>query len=769
MKTRKLMAILVMVAMIVTALPMVAFAADEEPNRFQSDFEVNRTTQRTGRDITLTIYTLDADGKPVPAAVYIATNRGEDTDKLKLDGDEVDAEDDIWCVKTDDDNGEVEVKLTSNVPGKLEIGVALNADNGALDPDDVVTLYDYMTGESANANALGLIGTQVVEFEAASADGLAVSKVLANGKKEVVENDDGEYDAADAEDADIEEIVRGNGLDYYEVSFRVTSDDTPVRGEEVKFSANKTDVRFNKTSVDTNVAGIATVKVYADSPGTYKVKAVAAGKSKEVKLVFSAGIVAGIALESGGNGEVTAAEEKYSFKLKLMDINGNKFKINDGIVKAYEEDDEVLGGLEFEVVTEPEDSDLDEDFALAADDGFLKVTVGEGELEEEGNYTIRAKLDNGRYVDVKFEVKEQGDIVELQLSYKQKALALGQKSSTPTVKLVDADGVKRNADLSDVTFVVSDSRMIQNNINEEVKDLHGKGQIIATDDDKRAGTLTITAIDRSENVTGTYTMEIGVEAMSFDVVVPELVVDEDNDLEVQFYDANGNAVALGDDASNVVFDYVVIKKPAGAIVSVDEASNFEKNLRETGKSTVTVSSNETGVVEVQFIIEADLKDEDGEDVTKYFTNRVSLPFGVAAEDEVEGAEKVVLTIGSNIAVVDGVAQEFDAPAFIEGGRTYVPFRFIAEAFGAEVDWTPKDGPTETVFLTRGDMEVSIGIGDSFLTVTTDGEAEVQAFDGAAQIKEGRTFLPFRAIAEAFGAEVDYGPADGPVEWVSFQQ
>jgi hypothetical protein len=50
LKTRKLMAILVMVAMIVTALPMVAFAADEDPNpnRFQSDFEVkqNHTKNR---------------------------------------------------------------------------------------------------------------------------------------------------------------------------------------------------------------------------------------------------------------------------------------------------------------------------------------------------------------------------------------------------------------------------------------------------------------------------------------------------------------------------------------------------------------------------------------------------------------------------------------------------------------------------------------------------------------------------------------------------
>jgi hypothetical protein len=93
---------------------------------------------------------------------------------------------------------------------------------------------------------------------------------------------------------------------------------------------------------------------------------------------------------------------------------------------------------------------------------------------------------------------------------------------------------------------------------------------------------------------------------------------------------------------------------------------------------------------------------------------------------------------------------------------------LAEALGAEADWEPKDAAVETVFLTTDDMEISIGIGDEFLTVTRDGEAEVLTFDGAARIVDGRTFLPFRAIAEAFGAEVDYGPADGPVEWVSFE-
>jgi hypothetical protein len=38
-----------------------------------------------------------------------------------------------------------------------------------------------------------------------------------------------------------------------------------------------------------------------------------------------------------------------------------------------------------------------------------------------------------------------------------------------------------------------------------------------------------------------------------------------------------------------------------------------------------------------------------------------------------------------------------------------------------------------------------------------------------QKESGCNVLPFRVIAEAFGAEVDYGPKDDPIEWVSFAQ
>ena len=128
---------------------------------------------------------------------------------------------------------------------------------------------------------------------------------------------------------------------------------------------------------------------------------------------------------------------------------------------------------------------------------------------------------------------------------------------------------------------------------------------------------------------------------------------------------------------------------------------------------------------------------------------------------------MVLTIGGDIGFVDGAPTELDAPAFIEDGRTFVPVRFLAEAVGAEADWEPKDGPTETVYLTWEDMQIIIDIGEEALTVVKDGEEEVVTFDGAARIVNGRTFLPFRAIGEAIGLEVDYGPKDGPVKWVSY--
>lgn len=61
-----------------------------------------------------------------------------------------------------------------------------------------------------------------------------------------------------------------------------------------------------------------------------------------------------------------------------------------------------------------------------------------------------------------------------------------------------------------------------------------------------------------------------------------------------------------------------------------------------------------------------------------------------------GDKKIELVIGSNNAVVDGENKTLDVAAKIMEGRTYVPLRFIGEAFGADVDYIAE---TKTVDIT----------------------------------------------------------------------
>lgn len=51
--------------------------------------------------------------------------------------------------------------------------------------------------------------------------------------------------------------------------------------------------------------------------------------------------------------------------------------------------------------------------------------------------------------------------------------------------------------------------------------------------------------------------------------------------------------------------------------------------------------------------------------------------------------EIKLTIGSAIAIVNGKDVLLDSPAFIRGNRTFLPARFVAEAFGCRVDWDPE--------------------------------------------------------------------------------
>ena len=59
----------------------------------------------------------------------------------------------------------------------------------------------------------------------------------------------------------------------------------------------------------------------------------------------------------------------------------------------------------------------------------------------------------------------------------------------------------------------------------------------------------------------------------------------------------------------------------------------------------------------------------------------------------KGKTEIVIPIDSSTASINGESVELDVPAEVLNGRTMVPLRFAAEAFGLTVNW---DQNTRTV-------------------------------------------------------------------------
>ena len=93
----------------------------------------------------------------------------------------------------------------------------------------------------------------------------------------------------------------------------------------------------------------------------------------------------------------------------------------------------------------------------------------------------------------------------------------------------------------------------------------------------------------------------------------------------------------------------------------------------------------------------------------------------------------------------------DQPATIVEGRTLVPLRAIFEALGATVEW---DSVTRTVTSEMAGTKIELTVGSDTLYKND----EPVTLDVPAQIINSRTMVPARAIAEAYGVDVQWDSA-----------
>ena len=90
----------------------------------------------------------------------------------------------------------------------------------------------------------------------------------------------------------------------------------------------------------------------------------------------------------------------------------------------------------------------------------------------------------------------------------------------------------------------------------------------------------------------------------------------------------------------------------------------------------------------------------------------------------------------------------DVAPTVLNGRTMVPLRLIFSAMGAQVEWNAE---TRTVTSSLKDRTVRLTVDDN--TMLRNGE-EI-TLDVAPAILSNRTLVPIRAVAEAFGADVEW--------------
>lgn len=104
--------------------------------------------------------------------------------------------------------------------------------------------------------------------------------------------------------------------------------------------------------------------------------------------------------------------------------------------------------------------------------------------------------------------------------------------------------------------------------------------------------------------------------------------------------------------------------------------------------------------------------------------------------------------------INGIMIKMEVAPFIEGGRTFVPVRYVAEPFGAQVIWNGNE--KKVTLIHKKFIELWIGNPQAMVnnipTLIDPSNIQIAPF-----IVDGRTLLPLRFVAETFGADVSWDP------------
>ena len=94
----------------------------------------------------------------------------------------------------------------------------------------------------------------------------------------------------------------------------------------------------------------------------------------------------------------------------------------------------------------------------------------------------------------------------------------------------------------------------------------------------------------------------------------------------------------------------------------------------------------------------------------------------------------------------------DQAPIIKNSRVLVPIRVVAEQLGADVSY---DSGEKRVNINKDEISMTLVIGDDTIWYSDKEKAGPVAIDVPAEIQNGRTMVPLRAVAELFDMNVKW--------------
>ncbi len=751
MKNKKLFAILTLVCFMMTLMPVAAFAADYD-NAVSNTASVVQTVDSNASTTT-------AKDDAVKVVFAINDRSGNDLGTT----------------------GTVYVWVTTTENGTVPADALAGADK-----DGILTLKDVKTGVAKEISFLRA-GTFYIHaaFEAPDFENGKISGAKELGRTSAKNSIEVTGTAADPElnyklkleDQNtaygyltvqkLADVLPNNVAKEFTVTF-FDGDKKMAAGKTVSIDTNSANIAVNKTSETTDLLGQITFKVSASREGEYYVYLTVDGVEFRLQVGSTNTSAAYIATEDEPKAPIAQFEKlDGDVTFEVTDINGNIVRNADVCVKKGENDAEVAvhnhqgmfgiyDGLnkakntDYLFFTEkPAASKLkDADLKLRynAEDQVYELYTNKT-LDAEGTYTVKAILDNGAFATAKFEVKRFGTPVTLFIECARN-VELG-KHMTPELKYVDANGVEKAANDATMAatgyaiYSVQDSTEYNNDkANQEAGRTlpANKYAVNMKTDEKYVGTtVTFVATSSRYDLVGTAEIKIGAEATDIAFESKSLAVNANNDVVWNVVDADGNKVKL-DTVKTRTINYVVLDKPEGAKVSVYDKTKTNFN----GEGKMAITSNKVGNVTVQVVAQVKVATGNSDlaaTQTKYYTGTQIFAVGTEGVGDV-----VVMSINSNEIVINDKKATIDAAPIVKNDRTFVPFRALAEAFGAEVAF---DEATQAVTAELNGVKVVMTIGSATYTVN----GAEKTMDVAPFINGSRTMVPVRFVAEAFGIKV----------------